>query len=123
MRCACLQRQQPQVQLPLPPRPGTSSSASPARPRPGETRTMRKMLVIALREYHAAVRTRSFVVGLLIMPILMGGSLVVQRLLRDFRDTREKKFAVLDRTPKGQALRAVEACVAAYNANRPVDEK
>lgn len=60
---------------------------------------MRKMFVVAARDYQAAVKTKSFVVGLLIMPLMMGGSILVQWLLKDVQDVREKRFAVVDRSP------------------------
>jgi ABC-2 type transport system permease protein len=72
---------------------------------------MRKTLVIALREYNAAVRTKAFVLGLVMMPTLMGGSLIVQRLAGNQRDTKERTIAVVDRTPgavlKGRLIEAV----------------
>lgn len=64
---------------------------------------MRKIWVIAVREYQAAVRTKSFLVTLILMPVLMGGAVVVDRVSTNLQDTGEKRFAVLDRTP-GQAL-------------------
>jgi ABC-2 type transport system permease protein len=64
---------------------------------------VRKVLVVAARDYQAAVRTKSFLVGLLIMPVMMGGSIVVSVLLKDVKDVRAKRFAVVDRTP-GQKL-------------------
>jgi ABC-2 type transport system permease protein len=73
------------------------------------------MLVVAVREYLAAVRTKAFVIGLVIMPILMGGSIVVQHLLKDFRDIKEKKFVVVDRTPGQKLWPEVEKEVARYN--------
>jgi ABC-2 type transport system permease protein len=69
---------------------------------------MRKMLVIAVREYLAAVRTKAFIITLVVMPVLMGGSVVMQWLLRDFRDTAAKRFAVVDRTPGEQLLESVK---------------
>ena len=63
---------------------------------------MRKVLVIAVREYLAAVRTKSFLISLIILPVMMGGSIVVQLLLKNQVDTREKRFAVVDRTPGEQ---------------------
>jgi ABC-2 type transport system permease protein len=59
---------------------------------------MRKAIVVAVREYQAAVRTKAFLVTLVAMPVLMGGSIAVQTLLRNKVDTRDKRFAVLDRT-------------------------
>jgi ABC-2 type transport system permease protein len=64
---------------------------------------MRKVFVIALREYNAAVRTKAFIISLLIMPLLMGGSILVQALLRDQPSKEEKRFAIIDRSP-GQGL-------------------
>jgi len=64
---------------------------------------MRKVWVVARREYLAAVRTKSFVIGIVLMPVLMGGSILAQYLLKDQVDTAPKHFAVLDRTP-GQQL-------------------
>jgi ABC-2 type transport system permease protein len=77
---------------------------------------MRKVLVIAVREYLAAVRTKAFVISLLVMPLLMGGSFLVQKLMKGFRDVADKKIAVIDRTPDGWAFPAIEKAVAAYNA-------
>ena len=44
---------------------------------------MRKVLVIAAREYKAAVKTKSFLVSVLMLPLMMGGSVLVQFLLKD----------------------------------------
>jgi ABC-2 type transport system permease protein len=76
---------------------------------------MRKMLVVALREYLAAVRTKTFLITLIIMPVLMGGSIVVQWLLRDLHDTKTKHFAVVDRTPGARLYPAIATAVQAYN--------
>jgi ABC-2 type transport system permease protein len=72
---------------------------------------MRKTLVIAAREYNAAVRTKAFIISLLMMPLLMGGSIAVQTLLRDRPDTEEKTFAVLDRTSGRQLGQAIQKAV------------
>jgi ABC-2 type transport system permease protein len=59
---------------------------------------MYKTYVIALREYRAAVRSKAFVITLVVMPILMAGSIVVQLLLKDQVDTSDKRFAIVDRS-------------------------
>jgi ABC-2 type transport system permease protein len=76
---------------------------------------MRKMLVVAVREYVAAVRTKSFLVTLIIMPVLMGGSIFMQWLLSDYRDTKTKHFAIVDRTPGARLYPVLENIVRAYN--------
>jgi ABC-2 type transport system permease protein len=78
---------------------------------------MRKTLVIAVREYQAAVRTKAFLISLLVMPVLMGGSVAAQLLLRGRVDTEPKRFAVIDRTPSPGVYDELEARVAERNAH------
>ncbi len=59
---------------------------------------MRKMIVVAMREYQAAVKTKAFIITLVAMPVLMGGSIAVQLFLKDKVDTSDKRVAVLDHT-------------------------
>src|SRR5947209_787976 len=59
---------------------------------------MRKIFVIAAREYKAAVKTKSFLIGIILLPILMGGGFLAQMLVGNQVDTRPKHFAVIDRT-------------------------
>jgi ABC-2 type transport system permease protein len=57
---------------------------------------MRKIFIIALREYKAAVKTKSFIIVLFLMPVLMGGSMVVSMLSQNKVDTTDKQFVVID---------------------------
>ncbi|MFA6127471.1 MAG: ABC transporter permease [Bacteroidales bacterium] len=59
---------------------------------------MNKTIVIAKREYRAAVRTKGFLVTLLLLPIFMGGSLIVMALTKDKVDVTDKRVAVIDHT-------------------------
>ena len=59
---------------------------------------MRKTLVIAHRDYLAAVRTKSVLISLVLMPILMGGGILFNRLSNLLGDTRPKRIAVIDHT-------------------------
>lgn len=59
---------------------------------------MRKALKIAKREYKASVRTKGFIVTLVMMPVLMGGSVVGTALLEDRGDTTDKRIAIVDRS-------------------------
>jgi ABC-2 type transport system permease protein len=56
-----------------------------------------------MREYKAAVQTKSFLVTVLVMPILMFGGAGFQVILQSHPDTKDKVFAVIDRTP-GQVI-------------------
>lgn len=59
---------------------------------------MRKLLRLAKREYLASVKTKGFIIMLVLMPVLMGGSGITMVLLRNQVDTTDKKVAVLDRS-------------------------
>jgi ABC-2 type transport system permease protein len=71
---------------------------------------MRKALKIAKREYKASVRTKGFIVTLVVMPVLMSGSLIAFALLKDKVDTTDKKVVIVDRSGAvaGALLEAAE---------------
>jgi ABC-2 type transport system permease protein len=76
---------------------------------------MRKVRVIAAREYRAAVQTKAFVVSLVLMPLLMGGSIGVQVLLKRAEDQSVRRFAVVDRTPGRQVTAALAGALKRHN--------
>jgi ABC-2 type transport system permease protein len=78
---------------------------------------MRKIWVVAAREYKAAVKTKSFVIGIVLLPIMMGGGAVAQALFKDQVDLAPKHFAIVDRTP-GQSFYPVLAQEAARHNGR-----
>ena len=57
---------------------------------------MRKAIVVAVREYRAAVQTKAFLITLVAMPVLMGGSIVAQVLLQDKVDVADRTIAIMD---------------------------
>jgi len=59
---------------------------------------MRRALCIARREYVASVKTKAFVIGLLLAPLMMSGGLLAVVALRGQVDVRDKRIAVLDRS-------------------------
>jgi ABC-2 type transport system permease protein len=82
---------------------------------------MRKVLAIASREYNAAVRTKSFLISLVVMPILMGGGLLMQYLLRSYVDTKPRTFAVVDRSPGQQLFTVLDAALHVRNEKEAYD--
>jgi ABC-2 type transport system permease protein len=80
---------------------------------------MRKIAVIAKREYNAAVRTKAFIVTLVLMPVLMSGGGVFAYISKRFDDATAKKYAVIDRTPGQKLARHLEE--AAEEQNRIID--
>ena len=79
---------------------------------------MRKIIVVAVREYQASVKTKAFIASVILMPILMGGAGVMQALLKDRVDTTDKKFAVLDQS--GVIYDAIEKAANQYNESGEV---
>ena len=57
---------------------------------------MRKIFVLAKREYNSAVRTKGFIIGLLLAPVFMGGSFIAFALMKDKVDLSDKHIAVID---------------------------
>ena len=84
---------------------------------------MRKILVIAAREYRAAVRTKAFVVSLLLMPVLIGVSAGVQYVLKTQANVEDKTFAVLDRTPGEKVFPLLEKAAERRNRVEIFDPK
>src|SRR5262245_12381452 len=74
---------------------------------------MRKTIVVALREYQSAVKTKAFLIGLLMMPLMFGGGILVQVLLRNNADTRDKRVAIADYT--GQLFDAISVAANVRN--------
>ena len=64
---------------------------------------MRKVWVIAVREYRAIVGTKAFMIALVMMPVLMFGGIGVQKMLEGRVGPTEKKIVVLDE--HGRAVR------------------
>lgn len=59
---------------------------------------MRKMIVVAVREYLAAVKSKAFIVSMVALPFIWGGGIVIQVAMRNKVDTKDKRIAVLDYT-------------------------
>lgn len=66
---------------------------------------MRNLWIIAQREYLATVKTKAFIIGLIIAPILMGGSGIGMALLHDKVDVNDKTVTIVDYTGQiGESL-------------------
>ncbi|MCK4748542.1 MAG: ABC transporter permease, partial [Bacteroidales bacterium] len=48
------------------------------------------------REYRAAVRTKSFLISLFLVPLLMGGGFLAVIIMENKQDTEDKNFVVID---------------------------
>jgi ABC-2 type transport system permease protein len=59
---------------------------------------LRRSLLIARRDYLATVRTKAFLIGLVVAPILFGGGFLGIALLRSQQDLKDRHIAIVDRT-------------------------
>ena len=57
---------------------------------------MNKIWTLFKREYRAAVRTKSFIISLVLVPIMMGGGFAAMIIMENNKDTDDKYFVVLD---------------------------
>jgi ABC-2 type transport system permease protein len=57
---------------------------------------MNKVITLFKREYRAAVRTKSFIIGLVLVPFLMGGGFLAMIIMEKKQDTDDKKIVVID---------------------------
>lgn len=72
---------------------------------------MNKIWTLFKREYRAAVRTKSFIISLLLVPIMMGGGFAAMIIMEKNKDTDDKRFVVVDHSglmtgPLNEALEA-----------------
>ncbi len=80
---------------------------------------MRKIWFIAVREYNAAVRTKAFIVSVVLMPVFMVGGIVAQKLLKNQVDTSDKRLAIVDHT--NQLVESIEFAAKAHNETEVLD--
>ena len=71
------------------------------------TTCMNKILIVAaVRVHHARTRARRFMIGLLLMPVVMGASRRARSSARkDATDSKDRTFAVVDYTGVRRASR------------------
>ncbi len=82
---------------------------------------MRKILKLTKREYLAAVRTKGFLITLIIVPLMMSGSGLAMAFLKDRVDTTDKRIAIVDRS--GAMGAALLQAAEQHNRNEAVDPK
>jgi ABC-2 type transport system permease protein len=75
---------------------------------------MEKIWIVASSEFATLVRSKAFIITLVLMPVIMAGSAVLMRATRDTRDTTGRRFAYVDRS--GIVGPVLEAAADARNA-------
>ena len=81
---------------------------------------MRRILLIARRDYLATIRTKAFLVGLVVAPVLFGGGFLGIALLKSKPDIKDRPVAIIDRT--GMVASAVIQAAQEKNAMELFDK-
>lgn len=82
---------------------------------------MNKILTLFKREYRAAVRTKSFIITLVMVPIMMGGGFLAMIIMENKVDTEDKHFAIIDHT--GLMQPALESALEQRNTKDIIHER
>jgi ABC-2 type transport system permease protein len=75
---------------------------------------MSRILIVASSEFMTLVRTKAFLIGVLLMPVFMVGSIVFQRVTEKRLDAATRTFAVVDHT--GGVFPVLAAAIDRWNA-------
>jgi ABC-2 type transport system permease protein len=78
---------------------------------------MRKALIVAQSEFATLVRSKAFLISLILMPIVIGGSILLVRATRDTTDLKDRTFAIVDYT--GVIAVPLTEVAALYNGSTP----
>ena len=78
---------------------------------------MPKALIVAQSEFVTLVRSKAFLVGLILMPVVMGTSIMLVRATKDATDMKDRTFALVDYT--GVVAEPLTAVANMYNAGTP----
>ncbi len=78
---------------------------------------MRKALIVAKSEFATLVRSKAFLISLILMPAVMGGSVMLVRATKDATDMKDRTFALVDYT--GVVAEPLKAVANLYNAGTP----
>jgi ABC-2 type transport system permease protein len=80
---------------------------------------MQKIFTVASAEFFNVVKSKAFILTLILMPVIMGASVLLMRVSRNATDTNDRRFAYVDRS--GVAGPIIEAAAAARNASAADD--
>ena len=80
---------------------------------------MNKILTLFKREYRAAVRTKSFIISLLLVPLMMGGGFIAMIIMENKQDSEDKNFVVVDHS--GLMAEPIRTALENRNQNEILD--
>src|ERR1700722_12768692 len=82
---------------------------------------IQKTRIIASREYFAAVKSKSFIISIVLLPILMSGGLIAQKVGQKIGDTTTYHVAVMDCSPGSSLYHTIADAVQSHNKHEIFD--
>jgi ABC-2 type transport system permease protein len=79
---------------------------------------MRKTLIVAQSEFTTLVRSKAFLVSVVLMPVMMIGSILLVRSTKNATDAKDRTFALVDYT--GVVGEPIRALAELYNSSSPL---
>jgi ABC-2 type transport system permease protein len=80
-----------------------------------------KTRIIACREYSAAVRSKSFIITVILLPVMMCGGLIAQKVGQKIGDTSTYRIAFMDCSPGASLTGTVTDAVRRHNEREIFD--
>ncbi len=80
---------------------------------------MNKIFTLFKREYRAAVRTKSFIISLLLVPLMMGGGFAAVIIMENKNESEDKNFVVVDHS--GLMEESIRVALDSRNQNDLLD--
>ena len=84
---------------------------------------MSKIFVIAVREYNAAIKSKAFIISLILMPVMMFAGIGVQMIVAEQVDDTVRKYAIVDRTPNESLIAFLTTAARSWNESERFDPK
>jgi len=78
---------------------------------------MHKAFIVAQSEFVTLVKSKAFLVGLILMPVVMGTSVMLVRATKDATDMKDRTFAIVDYT--GVIAEPLKGVANLYNSGTP----
>ena len=82
---------------------------------------MSKILSVLINEYLRAVRTKAFIIGVLVTPLLMGGGAIAMAVAENSKDLTDRHFVVVDRSE--MLTETIAAAIESRNAHDIFDDE
>lgn len=82
---------------------------------------MSKVLIVFAREYRAQVQSKSFLITLFLMPVLMAGSILISKIFGEGVETGDRHIAVVDHT--GMLFAPLKAAADEYNKTEILNDR